>query len=118
MKQIKYATPGHGYNNLGWALYKKGDLKSAESRFRQALNSRLCQGYNNLGQTLFELQRSEQAEKYLKRGIRRCENYAEPHFHLGRIYLAGRKTKTAVEEFKKCVKLAGDSILENVAKAW
>ena len=27
VKQIKYATPGHGYNNLGWALYKKGDLK-------------------------------------------------------------------------------------------
>lgn len=109
--QIKYATPGHAYNNLGWALYKKGDLKAAESRFRQALNlnPKLCPGYNNLGQVLFDQQKTEQAAKYLKRGIRRCKPYAEPHLHLGRVHLANRQVKEALTEFKVCVKLAGDS---------
>ncbi len=111
--QIKYATPGHAYNNLGWALYNKGELKAAESQFRQALNlnPRLCMAYNNLGQALFDQKKTEQAEKYLKRGIRRCEGYAEPHFHLGRLYLSGRKTKVALGEFEACVKLSGDSPL-------
>ena len=52
--EIKYATPGHGHNNLGWAWFKKGNFEKAEKSFRMALtmNPRLCQAYNNLGQVL------------------------------------------------------------------
>ena len=111
--KIRYATPGHGQNNLGWAWYKKGNFKKAETAFRLALNlnPRLCQAYNNLGQVLYDQQKLEQAAKYLKRGIRRCERYAEPHFHLGRVYLGDRKGSEALKEFSECVKLSGDSQL-------
>ena len=115
VSQIKYATPGHGHNNLGWAYFNKGQFRQAEGHFRQALNlnPRLCTAYNNLGMSLHEQRKLSQAEKYLKRVIRRedCKNYAEPHFHLGRIYLGGRKTKKALAEFERCLKLSGDTDL-------
>lgn len=113
--EIKYATPGHGYNNLGWAYYNKREFKTAEKHFRKALNlnPRLCTAYNNLGMSLLEQRKYEQAEKYLKKCLRRaaCQTYAEPHLHLGLVYLNTRKAKQASSEFKTCVKLAGDSPL-------
>ncbi len=117
--KIRYATPGHGHNNLGWAWFKKGNYPKAESSFRLALtlNPRLCQAYNNLGQTLFEQNKLEQSEKYLARGIRRCKHYAEPHYHLGKIHLAARKMKAASSAFDACVKLSGDSQLGERCRA-
>jgi type IV pilus assembly protein PilF len=117
--KIKYATPGHGHNNLGWGWFKKGNLAKAESSFRLALtlNPRLCQAYNNLGQTLFEQNKLEQSEKYLLRGIRRCKQYAEPHYHLGKVHLAARKRKVALADFESCVKLSGDSQLGERCRA-
>jgi tetratricopeptide (TPR) repeat protein len=117
--KIRYATPGHGHNNLGWAWFKKGDHTKAEGSFRLALtlNPRLCQAYNNLGQTLFEQNKLEQSEKYLLRGIRRCKQYAEPHYHLGKIHLAARKRKEALSAFSTCVKLSGDSQLGERCRA-
>ncbi|MGB0648455.1 MAG: tetratricopeptide repeat protein [Bradymonadia bacterium] len=117
--EIKYATPGHGHNNLGWAWFKKGAFDKAEKSFRLALtmNPRLCQAYNNLGQVLFERGKAEQAEKYLRRGIKRCKRYAEPHFHLGKLYLANRKRVQALSSFDECVKLSGDSQLGDRCRA-
>ena len=44
VSNIMYGTPGHGHNNLGWAYFKKGDLKKAIQHFSMAVNlaPRLC----------------------------------------------------------------------------
>ena len=110
---IMYATPGHGQNNLGWAYYKKGKLKEARRHFTMAINlaPRLCPALNNLGMLLIDERRMARAEKYLMRAQKYCPNYAEPRFHLGRLMGMKNDPGGALEHFKSCLKLAGDSPL-------
>lgn len=108
-----YATPGPGHNNLGWALYNKGDLDGARKHFERAIKlaPELCPAYNNLGLVLFDLADFDEAGRQLDRAVRRCPNYAEPYYHLGRIDARQAKLAEARTRFDKCRELAQDAPL-------
>ena len=55
--------------------------------------------------------RLPRAKKYLMRAVKRCPNYAEPYFHLGKIAAAGRAFVDAKAFFNTCIKHAGDTPL-------
>ncbi len=108
-----YAWPAHAHNNLGWALYKKGQLEQARRHYLTAieLKPEFCLSYNNLGLLEIELQDYELAARYLERGIKRCPTYAEPYFHLGRVAEAQRNMQSAALHYTRCSELAGESPL-------
>jgi Tfp pilus assembly protein PilF len=110
---LRYSTPGVAHNNLGWAWYKKGDLKKAETHFRQArlVQPQLCPAHNNLGMVYADMGKARSAVKHLQEALRRCPTYAEPHYHMGRLAQNARQLDDAVAFFKKCMELGGASPL-------
>ena len=110
-QEIEYATPAMGYNNLGWAHYKMGDLQSAQGAFITAtqLNPRLCPPHNNIGMIYFKQGDDERAERSLQRAIKQCPQYAEPHLHLGQIHMHRRDIDLAFKSLKRCQEIGADS---------
>lgn len=110
---ITYRTPGHAHNNLGWAWYQKGEHEKAERHYRLAMNlaPKLCPPYNNLAMLLIERGELASAEKFVERGLKRCPNYAELHYHMGRIEARRARLVEARDRFKRCMDLSGDSPL-------
>jgi Tfp pilus assembly protein PilF len=82
----EYHTPGHAYNNLGWAQLNMGQTSEALANFQMAtyLQPDLCLAYNNQGITLVQLHREQEAEAAFQEAIDRCATYAEPRFRLAR----------------------------------
>ena len=112
---VLYPSQGHAHNNLGWAWYKKGDLRQAKVHFRSAIPMapELCPAYNNLGVVLIDEGRMDRAMKFLRQGIKRssCRRYAEPWFHIGRIEERQRRVPEARKAYERCLEYAGDSAL-------
>ena len=102
-----YRTPGHAYNNLGWARYQQGQIREALSDFEMAvyLQPDLCLAYNNQGVTLMDLERFSEAAEALAIAIERCPPYAEPRYHLGRIHQNEGRFDEARQLFEECVDL-------------
>ncbi len=119
VSNMLYAWPAHGHNNLGWAWYKKGNLELARRHFMTAieLKPEFCLAYNNLGIVYIDEGLYDKALRYLERGIKRCAQYAEPYFHLGRIAEAQRDLATAVKHYENCRRLAGESTLADRCEA-
>jgi Tfp pilus assembly protein PilF len=110
---ITYPTPGVVWNNLGWALYKKGDRDEARQDYLRAINlsAQLCPPYNNLAMLLVDEGAYDQAEKYLDLGVKRCPTYAELYYHLGRVEAQRARVDQARERFQRCVELSGETPL-------
>ena len=102
-----YQTPGHAYNNLGWARYQQGRLREALSDFEMAvyLQPDLCLAYNNQGVVLVDLERHSEAAEALEIAVERCERYAEPRYHLGRILQNEGRFDEAHLLFEECASL-------------
>ena len=107
-KSPLYTSPWLAFVNLGWAYYQMGMLAEAidETEMAVELGPDLCLGYNNLGIFYRELKRDDKSLKNLEEAVRLCANYAEPHFHLGRIYESQGDLAKAYTHFKKCADLS------------
>ena len=81
------------------------------------LKPEFCLAYNNLGIVYIDEGLYDKALRYLERGIKRCAQYAEPYFHLGRIAEAQRDLATAVKHYENCRRLAGESTLADRCEA-
>jgi Tfp pilus assembly protein PilF len=99
-----YGTPGHAYNNLGWAQYNMGLHRESLSNFEMAtyLQPDLCLAYNNQGLALMALERSRDATEVFEDVIERCDSYAEPHFYLGRLRQLEGRYEEATTLFERC----------------
>lgn len=108
-----YATPGHAYNNLGWAQLNMGQARDALSSFEMAtyLQPDLCLAYNNQGIAQEELERPEQAAEAFEEAIRRCPRYPEPLYRLGRIRHGQGQHDRAQQLFSQCVDLVPHTAL-------
>lgn len=110
-----YATPYILNNNLGLAYMGKGDLTTAIEEFKKSvfLNPRFCLGLNNLGRAYVESADERQAVKTFQKAIERCSEYgyADPFFHLGRIYERAGRRAEAQELFQKCAELGGEAAI-------
>lgn len=108
-----FTTPGNGYNNLGWAWYRKGDRVQARKNFVRAIQlaPKLCPAYNNYALLLIDEGNIDKAKENLTEAIRRCPSYAEPYFHLGQIQVRNSEALLARQSFKKCLNLSGDTPL-------
>ena len=114
VEQPMFVTPELAHNNAGWAYYNLGELTLAAEHFEMAvfLRPEFCLGFNNLGLVRSAQRQSTEAIKAYARAIELCPaNYAEPHFHLAKVYLDYGDTITARNHFSRCVELAPQSAL-------
>jgi type IV pilus assembly protein PilF len=85
LNDMLYATPFIAQGNLGWALFKKGDVAQALDHVKAAvtLNPKFCLGYKNLG-IIYEAQHSEEdACRQYGRYADHCPDTAEAYYRLG-----------------------------------
>ncbi len=109
--QTLYATPWLVHNNIGFAWHRLGKRSLALKHYRLAVfhNAKFCLGYNNLGALYKEMNHREMAVEFLMRATKKCKRYAEPHFHLGRIYEGEGRIREARREYGSCISDAPDS---------
>lgn len=107
-----YQTPGHAFNNLGWALYNQGERHEARENFQLAVEYQPehCVAWNNLGMVQEELGDARNARRSLEQAIRRCSRYVEPRYRLGvMLYRQGEELRRAHELLTECVDLEPES---------
>ena len=119
VREPRYTTPYHAYNNLGLAYLKQGDLRQADKNFRMAVfvNPKFCQGYRNLGILSMAQRDYAGAVEQMTEATVRCPKYAELHLQRGEALEADRKFDAADAAFKKCAELAGASPVGRRCKA-
>lgn len=99
-----YRTPYIAQGNLGWALYKQGDVPAGVSHLRAAIqiNPDFCQGYRSLGLIASEQGQPAEAEAQFSLFVRHCANMAESHYRLGMVLLKKGDQQAAREQFGLC----------------
>ncbi len=119
LREPRYTTPYHAYNNLGLAFLRQGDLRQADKNFRMSIfvNPKFCQGYRNLGLVAMAQRDYATAVEQMTEATTRCPRYAELHLQRGEALEADRKFDDADLAFKKCAELAGDTGIGRRCKA-
>lgn len=113
LEEPLYPTPELAHNNLGWALFQGRDYGRALEHFKMAtfLKPQLCLAHNNSGLALQQLGNASEAMYSFREAVRLCpQEYAEPHFHIGKI-LAETGNPDARQHFEACVRIEPSSTL-------
>lgn len=88
LEEALYPTPELAHNNLGWALYQRNSFADALRHFKMAtfLKPQMCVAHNNTGLAYQAVDNGREAIHAFEEALRLCpQNYAEPHFHLGKM---------------------------------
>jgi len=107
-----YATPGHAYNNLGWAVFQQGRASEALEYFLLATRFQpaLCLAYNNQGIAYERLGNARSAVEAYNEAVTRCAEYQEPLFRLAMLLLSlNRDIDRAEDLLEKCIEIGRES---------
>lgn len=113
LEEPLYPTPELAHNNLGWALYQRDDYDRALEHFKMAafLKPGMCLAHNNSGLAYLGAGNLSEAMYSFQEAVRHCPNeYAEPHFHIGKL-LAEAGNPKARGHFETCARLEPGSNL-------
>ncbi len=99
-----YRTPYIAQGNLGWALYKSGDVAGGLSHLKIAVqvNQDYCQGYRSLGMIASEQGQLAEAETEFAAFERHCPTLCESHYRLAMVLLKRGDQPRAREELGMC----------------
>jgi type IV pilus assembly protein PilF len=104
LNDMLYPTPYIAQGNIGWALYKKGELEPALQSIKAAVttNPGFCLGYRNLG-VIYEGQGSEaESCRYFGRYREACPEEADAYMREGACLAKQGKVDDARERFTTC----------------
>ncbi len=116
LADILYATPSLAEGNLGWALYKKGDVDGGRLRLRNAVaqSPKFCRGYVWLARIGVETGDAAETVASFKRFDKYClgdaavartlapEYVREMRWYLGMAYLKQGDREAARSTFASC----------------
>lgn len=112
---LLYPAPFIAQGNLGWALFKKGDVQPGIEHLKMAvaLNPKFCLGYKNLG-LVFEVKgdRSESC-RFFGKYRDACPDEADAHYREGVCLARAGKGADARERFKVCGEKAKNEALKD-----
>ncbi len=114
LNDILYVTPYIAQANLGWALFKKGELKRAVERTKAAVttNPKFCLGFKNLG-TLYDAQGDvEESCRSFGKFQEACPEAAEAHFRAGVCQAKLGRTDAAKKSFADCQAKSGSETVK------
>jgi type IV pilus assembly protein PilF len=104
LNDMLYTTPFIAQGNLGWALYKKGEVERALQNIKAAVttNPGFCMGFRNLGLIYEEQGGTEDACHYFGRYREACPDEADAHLREGACLARQGKREAARERFAAC----------------
>jgi len=94
-------------NDQGLAFVRKGDVKDAERKFREALEKDLyyAPAHNNLGLTLLESQRHYEAAWEFDYAAKLMPHAPEPRQNLGLVYESLGHLDEAITEYENALRI-------------
>jgi type IV pilus assembly protein PilF len=104
LNDMLYPTPYIAQGNLGWALYKKGDIRGAVENIRAALiaNPKFCQGYRNLGIIYRDRGNLEEACQQFSKYEQACPETADAYYEEGKCLTKRGRRQEAMQAFIQC----------------
>lgn len=120
LKDLLYMTPFFVHNNIGWASYKKGDLKNAVENYRKAIGMKPDFGlaHYNLGIAYRDGKQTDQAIAAFRQTTRLVPSLLDAHFQLGKLYFEAGKKAEAQKSFQEVVRLAPQSEAAQMAQQY
>ncbi len=111
LKDILYLKPFYGWNNLGWAYYKKGDLPKSIECFKRAVGAKPDFGlaYYNLGLAYRDNKQTEDAIQAFRLALAQAPNLLEAHFQVGVLLFDSGRKEEARKSFQEVQRLAPQS---------
>ncbi|MFZ5469266.1 MAG: social motility TPR repeat lipoprotein Tgl [Myxococcota bacterium] len=105
LNDMLYPTPFIAHGNLGWALYKKGEVKKGLDHIKAAVttNPKFCLGYKNLGLIHDEQGAADEACRQFAKYRENCPEVAEAHYREGVCLAKLGQVETAKERLTECV---------------
>jgi tetratricopeptide (TPR) repeat protein len=102
-------SPG-AHNNLGAALYRKGQLDKAIAEYRAALrlNQDFAEAHSNLGQALCAKGYFDKAVAECRAALRIKPDFAEAHCNLGHALSQNGQLEEAIKAFRQALQLKPD----------
>lgn len=110
-KQVKsdllYATPHYPLTNLGFAYYKKSDLKESEKYYLDALalESKFPPALRGLGRTYVAMGKGSEAVAALSTATDLYPEFSEAYYDLGEAYVLLKNIPKAKAAFEKVIQL-------------
>lgn len=121
LSDLMYRKPHIAQNNMGWALFKKGENDRALQLIGDAVraNPDFCQGHRNLGLIHSSQRKWELARLSFDKFTRKCPEQAEGWYRLAEVATATGDAEGARANFVKCRDLARetDPLLEACSAA-
>ena len=110
------------HNNLGSALYEKGQINEAIREFQEAIRLKpdYAEAHNSLGVTLVRKFQIDEAIGEFQEAIRLKPDYAEAHNNLGNALARKGQIDEAIREFQEAIRLKPDyaEAHSNLARAF
>ncbi len=99
-----YRTPYIAEGNLGWALYKEGDVQGGLKQLRAAVerNPGYCQGYRSIGIIDADQGKLDEAEREFRRFHEKCPDIPESNYRLGLVLLKEGHGDEARDALRAC----------------
>jgi len=98
----------NAHDNLGWALFQKGQVDEAVIQFQKALetNSNNAEAYYNLGNVFSKKGQRDKAIEQYQKSLQIDPYFVMAHYNLGNIFLQAGRRDAAIEEFKKALEIS------------
>ena len=98
------------YNNMGNALYDKGDLEESIESYKQALkiNPDYADAYNNMGNALKDKGDLEASVESFKQALKINPDFAQAYYNMGNALNDKGDLEATIERFKQALKINPD----------
>src|ERR1700722_11559762 len=98
------------HNNLGDALFQKGNVDDAIVQFQQALqiNPGYAQAHNNFGNALLQKKNVNGAIVQFQQALQINPDYADAHYNLGNALLQKGNVDGAIAQFQQALQIKPD----------
>ena len=110
---LLFLSPQVALTGKGYAYFRKHDLQTAISCYKQALSMapNYAPAYYRLSEVYHEQDNPLLEQQALERSLEIAPQYVQAHYQLGVLLLKQQKTEEATQHFKKILELAPNSEL-------
>ena len=105
---VFYTSPENAYNNIGWALFKKGEFVKAISNYRKAIGMKpnYSMAYNNMGLSYERLNKWDKALSAYDAAMKANPVIPNPYFNKGFLLMSLERNSESIETFEKLIEVA------------